>query len=1226
MIGDSHVKNLSRDIYSYLNVTNSHIYSVIFPNASLHNIITECDHLFRRVNKNDFIIILTGLTDTNPTSTTTLQKFTQDLDFISNLGKRTNVIMCYIPRRYDIWEGQIRVQLLNNLIKSTSNIFKYLTPEQRYYYNYRGLYYTNLGKCVIGRDLAFLIKEFSQTREKNKRVRTDVAVVQRPGVAHTSQLNKRYYIEATVGGLPMTVLLDQGCSATIIKSSYWYELQKKGIHLRPISSNARMANGSLSEIVGVAKIPINIGKQTWTGDCYLVKHLAFDAIIGINTLKELRAIIDFGYGTLTIGNTTMLETLPVIELAATEPTEENNQEILCKISSDIATKDKQKVFADFLNEWINHFKLCPGKTDVITHKIYLNDNNMPPIKQRYYNYSPATQAIIQEKVDKLLRKGIIEPSDSPWSSPLVVVKKKDGSNRLCVDFRKLNSVTRKNGFPLPHIHQILDQLKDAKYVTSLDLVSGFNQIAMDPDSKPLTAFSLNNAHFQYVRMPFGLHSAPSTFQACMNKVLSPVLYKSAWVYLDDVLIASPSFDKHIQHVRQVFQLLFDAGLTINWKKSFFLRSHTEYLGFVIGGGQIRVSRSKVEAIENFPRPLNVKQLRGFLGLSGWYRRFVDNYATKAACLTKLLHKDVKYVWTQEQENAFNLLKQDLIRAPLLYCPNFDKTFTIQCDASDVGVGGLISQVGDSGEERVVAFTSRTLSRAERSYTTTEKELLAIIHSVETFRPYIENTHFKIITDHQCLKWLHNIALPNNRLARWITRLAQYDFEIIHRKGKFMTVVDALSRTPYSLEMAAILPNELPNFQNVSDPWYRSLIEKVKLDPISYSDFHVEGKYLFKNMFDENLNTTVPKLYVPYDYRLQLIQQNHQTMTSGHLGIKKTYEKLSRQYFWPSMWLEVKEYVNCCTECQQYKTVNQKPCGHMNVKPPNLSPGKIWSIDFVGPLPRSKRGNQYIFVAEDTCTKFLVAVPTRNITSQIAVRCIVDNVILEHGCPSILLADNGSVFTSKLFKDTCKEFNVKLHHTPVYCPQVNEVERYNKNLKTCLSIFARESHQDWDVNLRYILFALRTTPSETTGYSPAFLTFGRELKSPFELFNPVQNSTVGGFNPENYVDTSKERLAFVYKKLKLTVEKAKTRQAHQYNLRHQDKKFAIGDLVMKRNFPKSSSIDKISAKLCPKYLGFYKISEILGDDQYLISDLQGNPCGRHSSINLKSARYPIELND
>ena len=831
------------------------------------------------------------------------------------------------------------------------------------------------------------------------------------------------------------------------------------------------------------------------------------------------------------------------------------------------------------------------------------------------------EAIIQAEVDRLLAEGIIEESTSPYSFPLLVVPKKNGKHRVVTDFRKLNDASIKNAYPLPHIHHLLDQLKDAHYVTSLDLLSGFLQIPLDEDSKKYCAFSLRANHYQYTRMCFGLHSAPASFQAIMNKILKNVLYKFAYVYLDDVLVASKTFEEHLDHLQEVFMLLSQAGFKINWEKSHFIQRETEYLGFVVGGSKISVSPSKTEALQAFPAPNSLKTLRSFLGLANWYRRFVPNMATLASPLTKLLQKNVPFTWGPEQERSFKEIKDHLCSVPKLYCPDFSKEFEIWTDASGVGIGGVILQRGEDGLEHPVAFTSKTLSRAERNYSVTERECYAVIYCLETFKQYVQGSHVTVYTDHSSLTWLLGIKQPQGRLARWVTRLACFNVTIKYKKGKYLTVPDTLSRAPYNLSVASIT-QQLPDFSVLKDDWYirlRSLITKY---PKAYRAFKVEGNYIFKRPKDHPSGDNQYRLYIPQEFRQALMNQNHATLPTGHLGIKKTLDRLDRLYYWPSMRADVVEYVNCCLECQTSKPENRLPIGQMSEQPVKLAPMQLLSLDFVGSLPRTSRQNQYIIVCEDVSTKFVIAQAVRNATAASAMKFLLENVFLEHGVPSIILVDHGSQFVGRAFREFCEKYHIKLHFSPKHSPQNNPVERYNRTLKQTLAIFARDSHTTWDQHLKFVIFAMRTAVSEVTGFTPAKLVFGRELKGFYHLFDPLHRTSVGEFDPSAYSQTLQADLAKIYAKVENAVKKAKQHQAKQYNLRSRPVTFEVGDLVFRKNFPLSDKFNQITAKLCPKYVGPFLVTEKLAADQYRLETLEGKDIGRWHSSALKSAKFPI----
>lgn len=395
----------------------------------------------------------------------------------------------------------------------------------------------------------------------------------------------------------------------------------------------------------------------------------------------------------------------------------------------------------------------------------------------------------------MLDLGVVEPSSSAWSSPIILVDKQDGGQRFCVDFRKVNLVTKKDAYPLPKVTSILDRLRDARYLSALDIKSAYWQIGLEESSKEKTAFTIQGRGlFHFNVLPFGLHNAPATWQRLVDSVLGMDLEPYVFVYLDDVIVVTQTFEKHLEILEEIFKRLTEANLTLNKDKCHFCKKELRYLGYVVDEKGLRVDPEKVSAILELPVPRSVKEVRQFCGTASWYRRFISDFASRLYPLTSMLRKNKHFKWTEEAQKAFDDIRQSLVQAPILSWPDFSKQFTISCDASNVGIGAVLSQSSDFGE-KVIAYASRTLGKTEQKFSTTERECLAVIWSIEKFRPYVEGTHFEVITDHHSLLWLHNLRDPQGRLARWSLRLQPFDFTLIHRKGKEHVVPDLLSRNP-----------------------------------------------------------------------------------------------------------------------------------------------------------------------------------------------------------------------------------------------------------------------------------------------------------------------------------------------------------------------------------------------------------------------------------------------
>lgn len=455
--------------------------------------------------------------------------------------------------------------------------------------------------------------------------------------------------------------------------------------------------------------------------------------------------------------------------------------------------------------------ILPGEklqaAKVPPHRIRTTDDI--PINVKQYRMPHNLKDELKTQIQSMLDADIIEPSDSPYSSPVWIVPKKpkpDGSKnwRLVIDFRKLNDKTIPNSYPLPDIRDILDQLGGATYFSVFDLDSGFHQIPLAEEDKHKTAFSVPMGHYHYKRMAMGLKGAPPTFQGTMECVLSGLQGEILFVYMDDGVIYGRSLEEHRQKYEKFADRLKKVGMKLKPSKCEFLRREVTYLGHIISADGVKPNPTKVEAAERFKRPTNEKKVREFLGLAGYYRRFIKNFAGKAKPLTDLLKKDTPFVWEEAQENAFKILKKELCEGVTLQYPDFKKPFIVTTDASEYAVGAILSQ-GKLGEDRAISYASRAMSAAERNYNVTKKELLAIMYAIETFRPYIYGRNFTLVTDHQPLAWLKSTKSPGEHLRRWVDRLEEYNYTVVHRSGKSNSNADALSRNPVRDENGQLLP-------------------------------------------------------------------------------------------------------------------------------------------------------------------------------------------------------------------------------------------------------------------------------------------------------------------------------------------------------------------------------------------------------------------------------------
>lgn len=439
------------------------------------------------------------------------------------------------------------------------------------------------------------------------------------------------------------------------------------------------------------------------------------------------------------------------------------------------------------------FKEQPGRTQLVSHHVGLCEGAAP--RRMSYRIPERLLDGLRKETDQMLAMGIIETSNSEWCSPIVLVPKKDGSLRFCVDFRYLNSVSKFDSYPTPRIDDLIDSLGPAKWVTTLDLSKGYWQVPLSDSTRELTAFRTPWGLFQFSVMPFGLHGAAATFQRLMNQVLEGTQGYAA-AYLDDVIVYSASWAEHLQHLSEVFKRIENAGLTINPAKCTIAEKEAEYLGYVIGGGVIRPQVQKLEAIQQCPLPQTKTQVRSFLGMAGWYRRFVPNFADRAAALTDLTRKSspVQVRWTEPAKKAFEDIQNALCNEPVLYCPDFEKTFVLQTDASDTGLGAVLLQ-GEPDERHPVAYISRKLYPREARYSTIEKECLAVKWALDAFRYYLLGREFRLETDHRPLQWMDRMRDSNARITRWYLSMQPFRFSVHHIPGRDNATADFLSRLP-----------------------------------------------------------------------------------------------------------------------------------------------------------------------------------------------------------------------------------------------------------------------------------------------------------------------------------------------------------------------------------------------------------------------------------------------
>lgn len=825
----------------------------------------------------------------------------------------------------------------------------------------------------------------------------------------------------------------------------------------------------------------------------------------------------------------------------------------------------------------------------------------------------------------MLSKGIVEESKSPWNFPLIVVPKKSINNevkwRVVVDFRRLNDATINEVFPLPNITDILDQLGKSSYFSTLDLESAYHQIDLDINDREKTAFSTTQGHYHFKKMCFGLKNAPATFQRHMNTILSGLIGIKCFVYLDDVVVYGYNLADHNEKLSQILKIFRFHKLKLNPQKCEFLSKNLCYLGHIITPNGIKPDPKKTEAVVNYPTPANTKDVKAFLGFVGYYRRFIPNFSHISEPLNKLLRKRAEFKWDEFCFEAFSKLKNSLISLPILQYPDFEKTFTITCDASDVAIGSVLSQSVNSSD-LPIAYASRVLNNAERNYSSIEKELLAVVWSVERFRPYVFGRHFWIITDHKPLVWLCSMKNPTSRLTRWRIRLDEFDFTIQHKSGKLNVNADALSRIklnddktdPVSTDIFAITRSHIKNQINNTVTPNLSYVPcsnlQSSVSPATASTFNRNNSLnqpqlsspILSKPNDQSSNNSSssedddiiqpnsplrkhkPVLLVDQTDIQNALHQYHEGTLGGHQGVLRTYNRMRYYVKFKNMLTTIKKYIKSCNQCQRNKS-KQKIKLPMCLTTTSSAPFEKIFLDIFSLTSPSHSGNKCVLTLQDDLSKFSQAFPLPNQEANTVARALVENFICVFGAPKYILTDQGSNFISDVFKNVCKLLKITKLQTSAYHPQSNgALEKSHNTLVEFLRTCCEKDYSNWDNWLPYAMFIYNSTPHHSTKLMPYEILFGIVPNIPTGIKQPTEPV----YNYDDYSKELKFRLQSMYNLAKENINKSKNISKRYYDRNSKTHDFNVDDFVLLNNEGRKD-------KLSPLRLGPYRITNLISDE-------------------------------
>ena len=837
-------------------------------------------------------------------------------------------------------------------------------------------------------------------------------------------------------------------------------------------------------------------------------------------------------------------------------------------------------------------KLPPSRS--VDHRIELEAGAVPPSKAAF-RMSPTELDELKKQLAELQAHKFIQPSKSPFGAPVLFVRKKDGSIRMCVDYRALNKITIKNKYPLPRIEELFDRLLGSKYFTKIDLRSGYHQVRIHPDDVPKTAFRTRYGHFEFLVLPFGLCNAPATFMHLMQDVFRPFLDAFVIVFLDDILVYSASLEEHRSHVHQVLSLLRKHKLYAKLSKCELFKQSVSFLGHVVSEKGIHMDPEKIKAILEWPAPTNVTEIRSFLGLAGFYRKFIQGFSAICAPITELLKNEQAFVWGKEQQHSFDRLKQAVTSAPVLIFPDPKLPYIVTTDSSGFAVGATLSQDHGNGPQPI-AFLSKKMLPAEKNYPVHEQELLAIVVGLREYRHYLHGSKFTVIvlTDHHSLKHFATQPRLSSRQIRWNEFLAEFDFTIEYQEGKKNVVADALSRRvdhKLSALTAATttvldLKKDLENIYK-TDPQCRQIIESGGMGKFSVKDgiIHV--------VVHPN---TAPLIFIPHNVslRTRIISECHDAASSGHVGVAKTIELVSRYFHWPRLHSDVHDYVTSCLACQSNKPSNQLPAGLLQPLP---IPSRRWetvTMDLITQLPRSRSGFDAIVVFVDKLSKQVhYAATTSNVTAPGLANIFFHEIIRHHGVPLTIVSDRDTRFTSHFWKCLWDKLGTKLAMSTAYHPQTDgQTERANRTLEDMLRAYVSQRQDDWDQHLVAAEIATNNSVHASTGFTPYYLNTGQHPNLP--IATAVQALTTSISTNA----TSSDLLSTLDTNLQLAKQHLSAAQERQKKFADQHRRdvtYRVGDQVL-LSTANLAHTDR-APKLMARFIGPFPVVRVVSDTAY-----------------------------
>ncbi len=1030
-------------------------------------------------------------------------------------------------------------------------------------------------------------------------------------------------MEIELNGQPVNVLIDSGAGCSVISKAY-AERNQLALARKLDARQIILADGTILDGSLQTTATLTCRDYSQPQQFVVMPLVGHDVLLGRDWLHQHNPHIDWQTGIVHLRSR-----LPW-HLSKPQPSASTEHHImLCSrrtfstlarqkdnhcfgvfATTELLSNDQQQqhvddelaitIMQDFQDVFPKELPGLPPSREV-DHAIELSPGVSPPCRAPY-RLAPHELAELQKTLKELLNKGLIRHSTSPFGLPVLFVRKKDGSLRMCIDYRALNNITVKNRYPLPHPEDLLNQVAGAKWFSVIDLKSGYHQVRIKAGDEHKTAFRTRFGLYEWMVMPFGLTNAPSTFQRMMNDIFRDCLDKFVIVFLDDILIYSKTKEDHAQHLRLVLQLLRQNQLYAQPAKCRLVRQTIDYIGHTISKDGISPMQDKVSAILDWATPANVSELRSFLGAITYYHRHIAHMADIGSPLYELLSTKSAWRWEEEQQQAFIKLKQAIKDSATLTPIVAGGEFVMHTDASDVGIGAALEQItDDSTEPKLVAFHSRRLGPAERNYSTHDRELLAVVDSLKTWRHWLAGQTITVITDHRTLQFLHTQSTPTGRHARWLDTLAEYNVKFVYKPGKDNIVADALSRRPPDTEAIAVGINVLATAAPQAKQWLQTIRQSYPADPW-FGAVHQQlsagvasKKFELRNGLIYLKHTDRICLPDKQQLRLDVLHDCHDIAISGHQGTHKTLELVKRQWHWPGLDKFVTDYVTQCDSCQRNKSSRQATAGLLQPLPVPDSPWQSVSMDFIVALPKS---DQYdaIVTFTDRMTKMLVAVPTStNLTAPQTAEIFFRHIFCQHGMPTELVSDRDPRFSSQFWQELFRSMGVKIAMTTAYHPSGNgQAERMNQSLEGMIRTFTNYHQSDWSQLLPQLVFAYNNTVNASTRHTPFYLNYGRHPTMPHALAAP--GSRTNRVEATEQFIEQQQRLLTAAKQRILEAQK---QQAKYANKKRRDDKFEIGDRVLlsTKHIMLDADRERASRKFTARWIGPFAIKRVINPSVY-----------------------------